>query len=208
MSDDLGRPMTDSEEQVAHEIAVGPLTLCGPIAVERVEHGQSARKWSGAGSRRLHEVRGPEGAITLADNSWENGDRDLAIVSRGDAPETFDPLVRRLRTSIELKGDGRSVMRLRIPAIGEPGARPTAHRASLDELNAAAGLDAEELLCVAGALKVGPARVVYGETRARMCEELYVSFADSGRCSNAPVLAYLVTPVLTFWRMTMNGQLR
>lgn len=174
---------------------LGPLTV-RELGQRVPKQGQTAKKVESTGIATLYEVAGPGATLELSDTSWANGDRDLKTSSRCESPERFDPLVGRLRFSVEAVGGDRLKMRLRIPRSKAYGDRPTMHQVTLDELERRTRLPVADLLKDVGADAVGPGHTVLGH-QSQSQNELYVVFDESKHY--VPVIAYALTPILAIW---------
>jgi hypothetical protein len=158
--------------------------------------GQSAAKVGHLrGSAELFGVRSPTWQLTIAHCQWDNGDQDVRLHSRGNAPQCFDRFRSTGRLGINRGRIGEFFVELMQTRMGEND-HPRLRKVELEELSQGAGCDVRTVLTEMGA-KVGTRESLIGDTgshRSRYC----ATFARNA--VEVAAVAYVLVRVAPFHR--------
>jgi len=145
------------------EVLLGDLLLKDLHEQKAISHSQTATTVDDVGGvARIFEVRGPSWTVAVARYRWENGESDVRLFDRGNAPSIFDRLLHSLRMSEYECSEGLRA-RLEQARIG-PGNVPRRAKADLTELDSGAGTAVAAALTAVGASGVGTAEDLFGDS--------------------------------------------
>ena len=177
------------------EVSLGAYLL--RVGTEETElRGETIGRRVQDGSAYLSDLVGPSIGLTVADIQWRNGERELRGWSRHESPELYEQVINRLRIGVypSEKFEHMSVMDVRLPgASSREGGRATAHRATLEELNALLGFDFAEALDGFGEVIVDSRESLLKDTSNRR-RELCVVF-PSNNLAVPPLVWALTRPI-------------
>jgi hypothetical protein len=169
----------------------GDLVLQATDEVRAIQGETAGRVPNRRGDARIFDVRREPGlSFEVGDITWDNGERDVRVVSRHDSPELYDVLKERLRLGVLRHGD-RSYVELSQARLRD-GRWANLYKAGLDELSRGAGADVKERLLELGAHLVDTRQVAFNERGPR---QGYVCalFGESARL--VPVASFLMARI-------------
>jgi hypothetical protein len=175
------------------KMTLGDLHLVSTGQTVRVT-GQSATKTADLwGTAELFSVRSRAWEITIANNRWDNGDRDVRLHDPGTAPQRFDRFRSTGRLGLLPVGTGECYAELMQAQMGKND-HPTLRKVDLPELSWAADCDVTAVLTGMGA-KVGTRASLLRDTsnhRFRYCARF------PGHATEIAVVAYVLTRIAPF----------
>lgn len=169
-----------------------------PLEIGIAFVGTSATNASDHGTATTYAVTGPGTLhLTVADITWDNGERDLRTIHRHTSPQRFDRLLHGGRLTVN-DHDGTANKRIDLRQMRMKDANwSNLKRATLLELDAAAECSTTKTLKGFGATKIGTRAEVIGDTSphaGNMCATFPVTATD------VPIAAYLITRVASLYR--------
>jgi hypothetical protein len=160
----------------------------GTSASNEADHG-TAISYAVTGPGTLH--------LTVADITWDNGERDLRAIHRHNSPQRFDRLLHGGRLIVN-DHEGITGKRIDLRQMRMKDATwSNLKRATLLELDQAADCSTSETLRGFGATKIGTREDVLGDTsphRGSIC----CTFPSDA--TDVPIAAYLITRVAPLHR--------
>ncbi len=175
---------------------------------DRVLEGTTSSGQSSQGTASLWEATGPPGvALTLADVTWSNGERDVRafeiecpLPQALGGPRPLTRLERGGRLSVLRKG-GQEYVELQVSRIDpdSPELWSSTYKATDEDFRHLAGDDWKRSLLEAGASKIGPRESVIGDEGRR---RKFLCAVLGDRDFPLPVVAYSLTrilPLLDLW---------
>jgi len=187
------------------------LFKCGEIVIRETQQERSSlpgRTVSGAntsGDHFLYEVMDGKGmAIEVVYVKWENGEEDVRatkVVGGSRALRRLEPS--RLRMGIYEFNNEVWWVELSQAQIKreDPNRWSTRRLATLDQLNAGAGIDLESKLAEVGSIDVGPKALVINDLGRR--RNYYCAIFPAGNMT-CPVAAFVLTRILPLYHGYMG----
>ncbi len=169
-------------------VELGRLRLTDLNQTERVLGGTTTKEVDVPGLMTLYQVRGTRWTMSIADCAWENGERDVRVVNRGDAPQIFDFLRSKNRMTVE---PHRNVLKARLSqSLIGANDRPVRRLATLAELTSAAGVDVRAKLLELGGIAVDTRAELWGDDSNHRG---YVEVQFPAHAALVPVAAYVLS---------------
>ena len=176
---------------------IGPLTIAemgkDPIQLE----GETTSGAQAVGFAKIYEVHSDDGSyLQLARIRWSTGKEDIRTYGEVHGGVALRRLEGgRLRMSIYELDESECWVELAQARVDptDPVMWATAKSASLEELNAGAQLNCEEILLDAGALRVGTKRELCGDESKRSSFLIAIFEKENER---VPIAAYALTKIL------------
>lgn len=176
------------------EMTLGDLHLASIGQTVRVM-GQSATKTGDLwGTAELFSVRSRAWEMTIANNRWDNGDRDVRLHGRGTAPQRFDRFRSTGRLGLTPVGTDEYSVELMQAQMREND-HPALRKVDLAELSLGAGCDVTAVLTEMGA-KVGTRTSLIGDTSKQHGSRYCAKFPD--HATEVAVVAYVLTRIAPF----------
>ena len=163
---------------------------CG---VWRPIEGQTAtREWSEGYAYEFRLVAGRTVDLTIGEVHWDNGDRDVRVVSVEKAPDSLRRLERGLRLGIQKVSSKRAFAEIRVAHVKDAD-WSNMYQTTEDEMSGIVGERLHKFLGRFGRVAVGTRGDVLGDASRRR-NDLGVVFDDDA--SLVPAVTYFATRVL------------